>query len=296
MTIYETLILPFSEHDYMRRALAACIIMTISGTPLGIFLVLRRMTLMGDVISHAILPGVAIAFFISGAAIWPMTIGGIIAGLLVAIAAGIITRVTNLKEDSSFTAAYLTSIAFGVAIISLKGGDDELIHILFGDIFKIGNDSLIFAASVASFSLLSMASIYRPLIIEYFDSNFLKTQGRSGAIYHQIFLVLMVLNLITSFQIMGTLMAMGIMILPPIATRLWTNNMDAAIALSILFGIASSALGLLISYHYALPASSAIVLAASSWYLLSVFIGRTGGILSRFYPRKHFHLESHYEK
>lgn len=296
MSIYGTLLLPFIEHDYMRRALAACIIMTISGTPLGIFLVLRRMALMGDVTSHAILPGVAIAFFVSGAAIWPMTIGGIIAGLLVAIAAGIITRVTNLKEDSSFTAAYLTSIALGVAIISMKGGDEELIHILFGDILKIGNDSLFFAASIASLSLLTMATIYRPLIIECYDSNFLKTQGKSGAIYHQIFLVLIVLNLITSFQIMGTLMAMGIIILPPIATRLWTNNIDMAILLSILFGMASSAIGLLISYHYELPASSAIVLAASAWYLLSVFIGRTGGILSRFYPRKHFHFENHYEK
>ena len=291
MTLYDVILQPFVDNDFMRRALAACIIMTISGTPLGIFLVLRRMSLMGDVTSHAILPGVAIAFFISGASLWPMTIGGIIAGLLVALVAGVITRVTNLKEDASFTAAYLASIAFGVLIISIKGGDEELIHILFGDIFKIGNESLIFAAAVATFSLITMAIIYRPLIIECFDSNFLKTQGKSGAIYHQLFLILMVLNLITSFQIMGTLMAMGIMILPPIATRFWTNNIDMAIILSILFGTVSSALGLLVSYHYKLPASSAIVLAASTWYLVSVFIGKSGGILARFYPRKHFHLE-----
>ena len=295
MNLYDLILLPFIEHDFMRRALAACIIMAISGTPLGIFLVLRRMSLMGDVTSHAILPGVAIAFFISGASLWPMTIGGIIAGLLVAMVAGIITRVTTLKEDASFTAAYLASLAFGVAIISIKGGDEELLHMLFGDILKIGNESLIFAASVASFSLLSMAVIYRPLIIECFDSNFLKTKGKSGAIYHQLFLILMVLNLVTSFKIMGTLMAMGIMILPPIATRFWTNNIDMAIILSILFGTISSAVGLLISYHYKIPASSAIVLAASAWYLLSVFIGSSGGILARFYPRKHFHLE-HYEK
>lgn len=292
MTLYDMLLLPFIEHDFMRRALAACMIMTISGTPLGIFLVLRRMSLMGDVTSHAILPGVAIAFFISGVSLWPMTIGGIIAGLLVALAAGIITRVTSLKEDASFTAAYLTSIAFGVLIISMKGGDEELLHILFGDIFKIANESLIFAAAVASFSLLTMAVIYRPLIIECFDSNFLKTQGKSGAIYHQLFLILMVLNLVTSFQMMGTLMAMGIIILPPIATRFWTNNIDMAIILGILFGIISSAIGLLVSYHYKLPASSAIVLTASAWYLISVFIGKSGGILERFYPRKHFHLEN----
>jgi len=221
-----------------------------------------------------------------------MTIGGLTAGLLVAIVAGAITRVTNLKEDASFTAAYLASLSFGILIISMKGGDEELIHILFGDVFKINNDSIIFAASVATISLFTMAIIYRPLIIECFDSSFLKTRGKSGAVYHQLFLILMVLNLVTAFQIMGTLMAVGIIILPPIASRLWTNNIDMAIILSIISGMVASAIGLLISYHYKLPASSSIVLTDSAWYLLSVFIGKSGGILSRFYPRKHFHYEN----
>jgi zinc/manganese transport system permease protein len=291
MSLYDIILLPFIDHEFMRRALAACIIITASGTPLGIFLVLRRMTLMSDVTSHAILPGVAIAFFISGVATWPMTIGGLIAGLLVAIVAGAITRITNLKEDASFTAAYLMSLSFGILMISMKGGDEELIHILFGDVFQMNNESIFFAAGVATISLLVMAIIYRPLIIECFDPSFLKTKGKSGTIYHQLFLILMVLNLVTAFQIMGTLMAVGIIILPPIATRLWTNNMDLAIIISIASGTIASAIGLLISYHYKLPASSSIVLINSAWYLLSVFIGRSGGILARFYPRKHFHYE-----
>lgn len=292
MILYDTILLPFMDYGFMRRALAACIIMAVSGAPLGIFLVLRRMTLMSEVTSHAILPGAAIAFLISGVSLWPMTIGGLIAGLLVAMVAGFITRITSLKEDASFTAAYLASLAFGVLIISMKGSAIDLLHILFGNVLAVDNDSLFLVAGVASVSLMTMAIIYRPLIIECFDSSFLKAQGKSGAIYHQIFLLLVVLNMVASFQVLGTLMAVGIIILPAIATRFWTNRIDIAIMLGMLFGVLSSALGLLLSYHYSLPSGPAIVLTASAWYLLSVFIGNSGGVLARFYPRKHFHLES----
>lgn len=291
MTLYDAILLPFMDYGFMRRALAACVIMAASSVPLGIFLVLRRMTMMSEVTSHAILPGAAIAFLISGLSLWPMTLGGLIAGLIVALVAGIITRVTALKEDASFTAAYLASLAFGVLIISMKGSSVDLLHILFGNVLAVDADSLCLITSVASLSLFTMSVIYRPLIIECFDSGFLKAQGSRGAIYHHIFLVLVVLNMVASFQVLGTLMAVGIIILPAIATRFWTNRIDIAIILGIFFGVISSASGLLLSYHYNLPSGPAIVLIASLWYAISVFMGSSGGILMRFYPRKHFHLE-----
>ncbi len=291
MNPYDLLLQPFVDYGFMRRALVACVIMATSGAPLGVFLVLRRMTLMGEVTSHAILPGAAIAFLISGLSLWQMTLGGLIAGLLVALTAGIITRVTTLKEDASFTAAYLASLALGVLIISMKGSAVDLLHILFGNVLAVDNDALVLLTSTASISLLTMAVIYRPFIIECFDSNFLKAQGGKGAIYHQLFLILIVLNLVSSFQVLGTLMAVGIIVLPAISTRFWTKSIDAMIGLSILFGAFTSIIGLLISYHYSLPSGSAIILTASCWYLLSVFVGKTDGILMRFYPRSHFHSE-----
>jgi zinc/manganese transport system permease protein len=291
MTLYDTLLLPFVDYSFMRRALAACVIMAVSGAPIGVFLLLRRMTLMSEATSHAILPGAAIAFLISGLSLWQMTLGGLIAGLAVALIAGIITRITTIKEDASFTAAYLASLAFGVLIISIKGSTVDLLHILFGNVLAVDGDSLLLVSSVATISLLSMATIYRPLIIECFDNNFLKVQGSKGTIYHQIFLVLVVLNLVASFQVLGTLMAVGIVVLPAISTRFWTKSLDMMIALAIIFGVLSSIIGLLISYHYSLPSGSSIVLVASAWYLISVFIGKADGVLMRFYPRQHFHLE-----
>ena len=289
MTLYDALILPFADYGFMRRALAACIIMAASSAPLGVFLVLRRMTLIGDAASHAILPGAAVAFLFFGVSLWPMTIGGLVAGLLMALVAGIITRITALKEDASFTAAYLSSLAIGVMIISIKGSTVDLMHVLFGNVLAVDNDSLKLVGGIASFSLLAFALIYRPLILECFDPGFLKVQRGKGGIYHQLFLILVVLNLVASYQALGTMMAVGLMVLPAIATRFWTKSIDAAIGLSIAFAIADAIVGLLVSYHYGLPSGPSIVLAASGWYLLSVFIGTSGGVLTRFFPRKHFH-------
>ena len=263
--------------------------MAASSAPLGVFLVLRRMTLMGDAASHAILPGAAIAFLISGVALWPMTIGGLAAGLLMALVAGVITRITSLKEDASFTAAYLTSLAFGVMIISMKGSAVDLLHVLFGNVLAVDKDALALVNSIATLSLFLLAAIYRPLIMECFDPAFLKAQGTRGAIYHQVFLILVVLNLVAAFQVLGTLMAVGIMVLPAIATRFWTKNIDMAIGLSMLFGVFSATAGLLFSYHFSLPSGPAIVLTASTWYLISVAIGTSGGILRRYFPRRHIH-------
>jgi len=289
MTIYEAIIQPFVDYGFMRRAIAACIIMAVSSAPLGVFLVVRRMTLIGDAVSHAILPGAAIAFIFTGTAILPMAFSGLAAGIIMAVIAGVITRVTEIKEDASFTAAYMTSLAIGVMIISLKGSSVDLLHLLFGNVLAVDKESLIFITSVATLSLLTLAIIYRPLIMECFDSGFLKVEQAKGAVYHQLFLILIILNLVASFQALGTLMAVGMMILPAIATRFWTKNIDNAIILSIIFAVFAAIIGLLISYHFNLASGPAIVLTASSWYLFSVLFGACDGIIIRLLPRKHFH-------
>jgi zinc/manganese transport system permease protein len=287
--IYEAIIQPFSDYGFMRRALAACITTAASSAPLGLFLVMRRMALMGDAAAHAIFPGVAVAFLFTGVSLLPMTIGGLAAGLLMAVFAGIVTRVTPLKEDASFTAAYLTALAAGVMIISIRGSAVDLLHVLFGNVLAVDNHSLMLVNIIASVSLITLAVIYRPLIMECFDPGFLKAQHGRGALYHYLFLILVVLNLVGAFQALGTLMAVGIMVLPAIATRFWTRKIDIAIGLSIVFGIAASFIGLLLSYNFRLPSGPAIVLTASVWYLVSVFLGTSGGIIIRFFPRKHFH-------
>ena len=287
MTPYELLIEPFADYGFMRRALTACTAIALSGAPLGVFLVLRRMTLIGDAMSHAILPGASIAFLFAGLALMPMTIGGLIAGLVVALGAGAITRLTSVKEDASFTGAYLISLAAGVMIISLKGNTIDLLHVLFGNVLAVNNESLLLVASITCISLFVLSVIYRGLIVECFDTGFMRSQKGHGALYHQIFLVLLVLNLVCAFQALGTLMALGIMVLPAIAARFWTRDIDRMMMLSITVAFFSSFAGLLFSYHLGVPSGPAIVLTAGGAYVFSLLLGRHGSIVARFLPKPH---------
>jgi len=269
---------PFTHYAFMRRALAACVILSVGATPLGIFMTLRRMTLVGDAMSHAILPGVALAFLLCGLSVWPMTIGGFVVGVLVAIIATILTRTTQLKEDASFTLIYLMSLAGGIMIISAKGNSIDLLHILFGNILAVDNNALYLVTIVSWLTVIALAFIYRGLIIECFDPDFMKSARRGHDFTSQIFFILLVINLVASFQALGTLMALGLMILPSIATRFWTRNMDAAIPLGIFIAIICSFAGLLVSYYYRLPSGPAVVFLIGVVTFASTLIGRYGSL------------------
>lgn len=274
----DPIIAPFADYAFMRRALAASVVLSLGSTPLGIFMTLRRMTLVGDAMSHAILPGLALAFASFGLALLPMTLGGLAAGALVALLAVVLTRTTQLKEDASFTMLYLISLAGGATIVSLKGSSVDLVHMLFGNILAIDNASLMLIAGVACVTLFVLAGFYRGLVIECFDPDFAQAASRGRGFAGPIFFVLLVLNLIAAFQALGTLMALGLMILPAIAARFWTRNIDAALPVSVGFALMASFAGLLLSYYEKIPSGPAVILVAGGIALLSVLFGRRGSL------------------
>ena len=143
MFLYDLLLAPFVEFSFMRRALAGCIALSLSAAPVGVFMMLRRMSLMGDAMAHAILPGVAVGFLLFGLEVLPMSIGGMLVGLLVAVSAGLVARGTALKEDASLAAFYLISLSLGVLIVSLKGSSVDLMHVLFGSVLALDDEALI---------------------------------------------------------------------------------------------------------------------------------------------------------
>lgn len=285
--LFDLLLAPFVDFAFMRRALVAVIAVSVVAGPLGVFLQLRRMSLMGDALAHAILPGVAIGFFLFGLDLWAMSVGGLVACLAVALLSGIIARLTPLKEDTSLAALYLISLALGVLIVSVRGSTRDLLHILFGSLLSIGSDGLILVVMTAILSLLVFAIIYRNLVVECFDPTFLRAVGGSGALAHMAFLVLIVLNLVAAIQALGTLMAVGLMILPAAAARFWTRSVASMIALGSSLALASGLLGLMGSYHLDLPPGPAIVLVAGMIYLVSVVTGRFGGLTGRLFPGAH---------
>ncbi|OSN10646.1 iron ABC transporter [Lonsdalea iberica] len=264
----------------MRRALVGCFALTLGAAPLGCFLLLRRMSLIGDALSHAVLPGVAIGYLISGMSLVAMGIGGFAAGLAVAMMSGLVSRRTELKEDASFAGFYLGSLALGVTLVSLRGSSIDLLHVLFGSILAIDAPALLTIGAVSSASVLTLAIIYRPLLIESFDVTFMRMlSGRARAAIHGLFLSLVVLNLVAGFQLLGTLMAVGMMMLPAACARFWTQRLSMMLALSVVLGCIASLIGLLWSYYADLPAGPAVILTATLIFCISVFFGSNGGML-----------------
>jgi zinc/manganese transport system permease protein len=271
--LYDLVLGPFVEFGFMRRALAGCLALALGCGPIGTFLVIRRMSLMGDALSHAVLPGAALGFILGGLSLPAMSLGGVIAGLAVALLSGLVTRLTPLREDASFAAFYLISLALGVLLVSTHGRNVDLLHLLFGSILAIDNHALILTGAVASVSLLALAAIYRPLVVECFDPSFLRVAGGRGGLVHSLFLALVVLNLVAGFQVLGTLMAVGLMMLPAAASRFWARELRSLIAVSSGLALAAGFFGLLLSYYFDVPSGPAIVLLAGVTYCGSVLLG-----------------------
>jgi zinc/manganese transport system permease protein len=287
MSLYTALITPFIEYGFMSKALLGCILLSLSSAPLGVLLMLRQMSLMGDAMAHAVLPGVAVGFLLGGASLPLMSLGGFVAGVIIAVLVGLATRSTIVKEDANLAAFYLMALSLGVLLISLKGNTVDLMHLLFGSVLAVDDASLRLMAGVSSFALITFALFYRGLLAEAFDPVFLRSVCKGAGMFHLLFLILVVVNLVASFQALGTLMAVGLMMLPAVASRFWAQGFAPMVAVAAAIGIAASTAGLLISYYINVPSGPAIILSAGVMYLLSLLFGRFGSVRARYFPFKH---------
>jgi zinc/manganese transport system permease protein len=285
--LYTILIAPFADFEFMRRALVGVLALALGAPPVGVFLMLRRMSLIGDAMAHAILPGAAIGFLLAGLSLFAMAGGGLIAGFAIAVGAGLIARATTLKEDASLAAFFLISLALGVTIVSVKGTNVDLLHFLFGSVLAVDDPTLILIVSIASVSLIMLALIWRPLVLECVDPGYLHSVSRAGGPAHIAFLALVVMNLVGGFQALGTLLAVGMMMLPAIIARFWAREVTIMIAVAIGTAALSGYAGLLVSYHANLPSGPAIILTAGALYAVSVIAGPVGGVVWLALPRRH---------
>ena len=264
------LIAPFSL-GFMRRALIGCLALSVAAPPLGVFLVLRRMSLMSDVMQHGVLPGIALGAAVAGLSVWAMGLGGVAAGLAVALLAGWLARGKGAREDSQLAGVYLIALALGVALISAQRGID-LTHVLFGSVLAVDDPALFAMAGVVTITLPVLALIWRPLILESLDPGFLAATGGKGGLWHLTFLALVVLCVVAGFVALGTLMSVGLMMLPAIASRHWSNSLQGQVRASVAIAVLASAAGLLLSYHTDIPAGPAIVLTAGALWMLSLLV------------------------
>lgn len=232
----ELLWTPFVEFAFMRRALVGGVALAISAAPLGVFLVLRRLSLMGDAIAHGILPGAALGFWLFSLSLPALTLGGLVAGLGMAGIAAWVTRRTGLREDASLAAIYPISLASGVLLLGLAGNKLDLLHLLFGSVLAVDPPTLNGMLLVSIGSLLLLALIYRWLLMDSLDPLFLGGVSRFGPLAYGLFLGLVVLNLVVGFQAIGALMVVGLMMLPAAAARFWSRRLPRMLLLAALTG------------------------------------------------------------
>lgn len=278
---------PFSEFGFMQRALAGCLALSLSAPPVGVFLMLRRMSLTGDALAHAILPGAALGYLVSGLSLGAMTLGGLAAGLAVVLASGLVARSTVLREDTTLAAFYLLSLALGVLIISSQGRNVDLLHVLFGSVLALDDAAVGLLGGISALTLLAGAVLYRPLLLECLDPSFLRSVSRWSPVAHYGFLGLLVLNLVAGFHALGTLLSVGMMILPAAAARFWARELPRMLAVAVALCALGAVVGLWLSFHLELPTGPMIVMCLGGVYLLSMVFGSRGVLRSARVPSRH---------
>jgi zinc/manganese transport system permease protein len=270
---------PFETLAFMRAALVACLTLALANGAVGTLLILRRASLDGDVLGHAVMPGAAIGFLYAGPSPGWLSLGGLASGFGVAALAELIAR-DQARRHVRLVAFYLIALSLGVLLVAWRGSNVEIMRVLFGTVLAIDRTALLQIAALASIILVLIAALYRPLAVSAFDPAFLRAAG-IRAPYGAVFSALVVLALVASFQAFGTLLALGPILLPAAAARCWRLGAAASIALAIGFGVAASVAGLLLSYHGNLPSGPAIVLSAGLLFGISSVLA---GILRRVTP------------
>ena len=261
MSTHALIVEPFETLAFMRAALVACVALALANGAVGTLLLLRRMSLDGDVLGHAVMPGAAVGFLYAGPSPGWLSVGGLASGFAVAALAGLITS-ERAQRDAGLVAFYLVALSLGVLLVAWRGSNVDVMRVLFGTVLAIDQRAMIQIAAATSVIIIAIAALYRPLAIEAVDPAFLRAVGTRFP-YGAVFQALVVLGLVASFQAFGTLLALGPMLLPAAAARCWGFGVAASMLFATGFGLTASVAGLLVSYHGNLPSGPAIVLAAA---------------------------------
>ncbi len=278
--LYDFFIRPF-EYGFMQRGLLSVVLLGLSGGLLGSILVLRRLSLMGDALSHSLLPGIGLAWLLFGPSATGLFAGALVAGLLTALGSAFLSRLTRVKEDAAFGSLFIVFFAAGVALISKLSTRLNLSHFLFGHVLGVSPADLQLTAAVSIFTVLLFVVFYRSVLLETFDPIFHRATGGLGGVVHFGFLALTVLNLVAALQTMGIVLSLGLFLLPAVSAYLWCDRFERMLILSVSIAVAGSIIGVLVSYHAGLASGAAIVLCLGAVFFVSAVFSPRHGLVGR---------------
>jgi zinc/manganese transport system permease protein len=280
LNLHAFLITPFS-YGFMQRALLSAALLSLSGGLLGCILVLRRLSLMGDALSHSLLPGIAAGWLLFGPSTPALFAGALFAGLLTALGSALVSRLTRVKEDAAFGSLFIVFFGAGVALLSRLPTRLNLEHFLFGNILGVSGVDLRLAAAASGATLLAFGVFHRSILLETFDPTFNRATGGRGGLVHLGLLALTVLNLVAALQTMGVVLALGLFLLPAVSAYLWCDHFGGLLGLAVVLALICSASGILLSYHAGIASGAAVVLCLGAVFLASVLGSPRYGVASR---------------
>ncbi len=271
---------PFS-YAFLQRGLLVAALLGLSGGLLGSILVLRRLSLMGDALSHSLLPGIGLAYLLFGPSVPALLLGALLAGLFTALASGLVSRLTRVKEDAAFGSLFLVLFAAGVALVSRLPTRVDLLHFLFGNILGVGPADVALSAGASALTVSVFLFFRRSILLETFDPVFHRATGGRGWLTHLGVLALCVVNLVAALQAMGVVLALGLFLLPAVTAYLWCDRFARMLIVSAGTAVLGSVVGIFVSYHAGLPSGAAIVLTLGAFFLASALTSPRYGIIAR---------------
>ncbi|HDC8673044.1 TPA: metal ABC transporter permease [Staphylococcus aureus] len=263
--------LEFVEHlftyQFLNRALITSIIVGIVCGTVGSLIVLRGLSLMGDAMSHAVLPGVALSFLFG----IPMFVGALITGMIASIFIGYITSSSRTKPDAAIGISFTAFLASGIIIISLINTTTDLYHILFGNLLAITNSAFLTTIVIGSIVLILIIIFYRPLMISTFDPTFSRMSGLNTTLLHYFVMLLLSLVTVASIQTVGIILVVALLITPASTAFLISKKLYSMMIIASLISVISSIVGLYYSYIYNIPSGATIVLCTFVIYIITLF-------------------------
>ncbi|WP_078552804.1 metal ABC transporter permease [Bacillus alkalicellulosilyticus] len=272
------------RYPYLQQALTAAVLVGIICGVIGCFIILRGMALMGDAISHAVLPGVVIAYMLGSS----FFIGAVVTGVITALAIGYVSQNSRIKDDSAIGIMFTAAFALGIVMITgLRGTGVDLWHILFGNVLAVSRNDLWMTFGIGAFVLLVIFIFYRPLLLSTFDPIVAKGVGIPVKLIHYLLMLLLSLVTVASLQTVGIILVVAMLITPGATAYLLTERLPIMLTLSAIIGAVSAVVGIYFSVVYDVASGASIVLVASVLFALAFFFSPKHGVLIKMWRTRY---------
>jgi manganese/iron transport system permease protein len=274
--LYDVIAVPLS-YPFMQRALMVSLLVAAVCAVLSCYLVLKGWSLMGDAISHAVLPGIVVAYVLA----IPLAIGAFVAGLSCALATGYLKENSRIKEDTVMGIVFSGMFGFGLVLFTKVETEQHLNHILFGNVLGVTTRDLIETAIVAGGTLLIVLLKWRDLLLYCFDPNHARSIGLPVRVLHYGLLVLLALTIVASLKAVGIILVIAMLIAPGATAYLLTDSFERMLVIAAAVALISAFIGTVASFHIDGATGACIVLTQSLFFTAAFLFGPKGGILRR---------------